>query len=139
MCPITHGATSWEWQRLRRLYTGAGQGREQERTQGSATVPGGREEEAGRLGSGRRPDPEGQVISATTHADAAACLGELRAKILAGRASFADLAVQHSDCSSARCDIDLDLVVFDLLYSAFVQSQNFSVITSIFSTFWFGS
>ncbi|KAI5005235.1 hypothetical protein ZWY2020_032478, partial [Hordeum vulgare] len=44
------------------------------------------------------------VISATTRADAAACLGELRAQILAGRASFADLAAQHSDCSSARCN-----------------------------------
>ncbi|KAE8783587.1 Peptidyl-prolyl cis-trans isomerase 1 [Hordeum vulgare] len=84
-------------------------------------------------------DPEGQVISATTCADAAACLGELRAQFLAGRASFADLAAQHSDCSSARCNVDLDLVVFDLLHSAFVQSQNFSVITSIVSTFWFGS
>ena len=32
-----------------------------------------------------------------------------------------------------------DLGVFDLLHSAFVQSQNFSVITSIFSISWYYS
>ncbi|XP_044955166.1 peptidyl-prolyl cis-trans isomerase Pin1-like [Hordeum vulgare subsp. vulgare] len=47
-------------------------------------------------------DPEGQVISATTRADAAMRLGELLAQIFVGRASFADIAAQHSDCSSAR-------------------------------------
>ncbi|KAM3393550.1 hypothetical protein ACQJBY_014335 [Aegilops geniculata] len=52
-------------------------------------------------------DPEGRVISATTRADAAARLGDLRAQILAGSASFADLAAQHSDCSSARRGGDL--------------------------------
>ncbi|KAM0861144.1 hypothetical protein ACQ4PT_046077 [Festuca glaucescens] len=52
-------------------------------------------------------DPEGRVISATTRADAAARLGELRDQILSGRGSFADLAAQHSDCSSARRGGDL--------------------------------
>ena len=52
-------------------------------------------------------DPEGRVISATTRADAAARLGELRDQILSGRASFADVAAQHSDCSSARRGGDL--------------------------------
>nr|BAK04051.1 predicted protein [Hordeum vulgare subsp. vulgare] len=65
--------------------------------------------------------PEGQVISATTRADAAACLGELRAQILAGRASFADLVAQHSDCSSARCDVDLADVV--LLHDCWAKSM----------------
>ncbi|KAI4964182.1 hypothetical protein ZWY2020_006896 [Hordeum vulgare] len=45
--------------------------------------------------------PEGQVISATTRTDAAACLGELRAQILAGRASFADLVAKDWIASSA--------------------------------------
>ncbi|KQJ81598.1 hypothetical protein BRADI_5g01720v3 [Brachypodium distachyon] len=52
-------------------------------------------------------DPEGRVISATTRADAAARLGGLRDQILAGGASFADIAAQHSDCSSARRGGDL--------------------------------
>ncbi|XBH85362.1 hypothetical protein VPH35_073287 [Triticum aestivum] len=54
-------------------------------------------------------DPEGRVFSATTPADAAALLGELHNQILAGRASFADLAAKHSDCSSVRHGGDLGL------------------------------
>jgi NIMA-interacting peptidyl-prolyl cis-trans isomerase 1 len=52
-------------------------------------------------------DPDGRVISATTRADAAARLADLRDQILSGRANFADLAARHSDCSSARRGGDL--------------------------------
>ncbi|KAL6650380.1 hypothetical protein ACP70R_009305 [Stipagrostis hirtigluma subsp. patula] len=52
-------------------------------------------------------DPDGRVISATTRADAAARLLELRQQILSGQANFADLAARHSDCSSARRGGDL--------------------------------
>ncbi|KAE8771401.1 Calcium-dependent protein kinase 7 [Hordeum vulgare] len=48
-----------------------------------------------------RPAAQG-VISATTRVDAAALLCELHNQILAGHASFVDLAVKHSNCSSAR-------------------------------------
>ncbi|XP_037462497.1 peptidyl-prolyl cis-trans isomerase Pin1-like [Triticum dicoccoides] len=51
--------------------------------------------------------PEGRIFSATTRTDVAARLGELRDQILAGCASFTDLAAQHSDCSSARRGGDL--------------------------------
>ncbi|KAM3367196.1 hypothetical protein ACQJBY_016063 [Aegilops geniculata] len=51
--------------------------------------------------------PEGRVFSATTCTDVAARLGELRDQILAGCASFTDLAAQHSGCSSARRGGDL--------------------------------
>ena len=52
-------------------------------------------------------DPDGRVISATTRADAAARLADLRDQILSSRANFADLAARHSDCSSARRGGDL--------------------------------
>ncbi|XP_025825735.1 peptidyl-prolyl cis-trans isomerase Pin1-like isoform X1 [Panicum hallii] len=52
-------------------------------------------------------DPDGRVISATTRADAAARLLDLRNQIIAGQANFADLAARHSDCSSARRGGDL--------------------------------
>ncbi|XP_006653117.1 peptidyl-prolyl cis-trans isomerase Pin1 [Oryza brachyantha] len=52
-------------------------------------------------------DPDGRVISATSRADAAARLAEFRDQILSGRASFADIAARHSDCSSARRGGDL--------------------------------
>jgi NIMA-interacting peptidyl-prolyl cis-trans isomerase 1 len=55
-------------------------------------------------------DPDGRVISATTRADAAARLLDLRNQILAGQANFADLAARHSDCSSARRGGDLGLI-----------------------------
>uniref|UniRef100_M8BV67 peptidylprolyl isomerase n=1 Tax=Aegilops tauschii TaxID=37682 RepID=M8BV67_AEGTA len=43
-------------------------------------------------------EPEGRVFSTTTRTDVAALLGEPRDQILAGRASFADLAAHHSGC-----------------------------------------
>ncbi|XP_066381502.1 peptidyl-prolyl cis-trans isomerase Pin1-like [Miscanthus floridulus] len=52
-------------------------------------------------------DPDGRVISATTRADAAALLLDLRNQILSSQANFADLAARHSDCSSARRGGDL--------------------------------
>jgi NIMA-interacting peptidyl-prolyl cis-trans isomerase 1 len=52
-------------------------------------------------------DPDGRIISATTRADAAARLLDLRNQILSGQANFADLAARHSDCSSARRGGDL--------------------------------
>jgi peptidyl-prolyl cis-trans isomerase NIMA-interacting 1 len=55
-------------------------------------------------------DPDGRVISATTRADAAARLLDLRNQIIAGQANFADLAARHSDCSSARRGGDLGTV-----------------------------
>jgi peptidyl-prolyl cis-trans isomerase NIMA-interacting 1 len=61
-------------------------------------------------GSRRRAswkDPDGRVISATTRADAAARLLDLRNQILSGQAAFADLAARHSDCSSAKRGGDL--------------------------------
>uniref|UniRef100_A0A453H7I7 Uncharacterized protein n=1 Tax=Aegilops tauschii subsp. strangulata TaxID=200361 RepID=A0A453H7I7_AEGTS len=54
----------------------------------------------GRPTSGK--DPKGRVISATTRTDVAARLGELRDQILARRASFTNLAAQHSGCSSVH-------------------------------------
>ena len=55
-------------------------------------------------------DPDGRIISATTRADAAARLLDLRNQILSGQANFADLAARHSDCSSARRGGDLGTI-----------------------------
>ncbi|GJN38368.1 hypothetical protein PR202_gb27404 [Eleusine coracana subsp. coracana] len=52
-------------------------------------------------------DPDGRIISATTRADAAARLLDLRNQILSGQAAFADLAARYSDCSSAKRGGDL--------------------------------
>ena len=49
-----------------------------------------------------------RVISATTHADAAV----RRDQILTGHASFADFAVQQSECSSTRRGGDLRCYFF---------------------------
>ncbi|KAG0585189.1 hypothetical protein M758_3G266100 [Ceratodon purpureus] len=59
----------------------------------------------------RRPaswkDPEGRVIRKTTRDEAVAKLQQFKSDIESGKASLADLAVQNSDCSSAKRGGDL--------------------------------
>ncbi|XP_057784267.1 peptidyl-prolyl cis-trans isomerase Pin1 [Salvia miltiorrhiza] len=52
-------------------------------------------------------DPDGTLISATTRDDAVSQLQDLRRDILAGVASFQELATKHSHCSSAKRGGDL--------------------------------
>lgn len=54
-------------------------------------------------------DPDGLIISATTREDAASQLEAIRKDILAGDASFKDLAKEHSHCNSAKRGGDLGL------------------------------
>lgn len=59
----------------------------------------------------RRPaswkDPEGRVIRNTTRDEAVAKLQQFKSDIESGKATLADLAVQNSDCSSAKRGGDL--------------------------------
>ncbi|KAL1569747.1 peptidylprolyl isomerase [Salvia divinorum] len=52
-------------------------------------------------------DPDGILISATTRDQAVSQLQDLRRDILAGDASFKELATKHSHCSSAKRGGDL--------------------------------
>lgn len=59
----------------------------------------------------RRPaswkDPEGRVIRKTTRDEAVSKLQQFKSDIDSGKATLADLAVQNSDCSSAKRGGDL--------------------------------
>ncbi|CAL9203825.1 unnamed protein product [Musa hybrid cultivar] len=55
-------------------------------------------------------DPDGRVISATTRDAAVRQLLTLRDDIDSGKARFQDVAVLHSDCSSAKRGGDLEQV-----------------------------
>ncbi|KZV53834.1 Peptidylprolyl cis/trans isomerase [Dorcoceras hygrometricum] len=52
-------------------------------------------------------DPDGTLISATTRDDAVTQLQDLRRDIIAGDASFRDIASRYSHCSSAKRGGDL--------------------------------
>ncbi|KAK1352295.1 Peptidyl-prolyl cis-trans isomerase [Heracleum sosnowskyi] len=52
-------------------------------------------------------DPQGALISSTTRDAAVSQLSALRSDILAGVASFNDVASRYSDCSSAKRGGDL--------------------------------
>ncbi|TVU26367.1 hypothetical protein EJB05_28910, partial [Eragrostis curvula] len=66
-------------------------------------------ETGGNMQFALQKDPDGRIISATTRADAAARLLDLRNQILSGQAAFADLAARHSDCSSSKRGRDLGM------------------------------
>ncbi|KAG6399793.1 hypothetical protein SASPL_141278 [Salvia splendens] len=69
-------------------------------------------------------DPDGILISATTRDQAASQLQDLRRDILAGDASFKELATKHSHCSSAKRGGDLGPFRFlSLPYRSFGRGQ----------------
>ncbi|XP_044412855.1 uncharacterized protein [Triticum aestivum] len=89
----------------------SGRGIERWRLRRRGRRRGGRPTSGSSTGEERREaswkEPEGRVFSATTRTDVATRLGDLRDQILVGCTSFADLAAQHSSCSSARHGNDL--------------------------------